>query len=297
MAAADGRGPGDGRPGDGGPGDGGPGEGGHEWDGITELDNPLPRWWLWTFWATVVWSVGYWVAMPAWPLLDGYTRGVLGYSQRAVLARQVEDARGSQARHTGRIAALSMEEIRADPELLSFALAGGRSAFSVNCSPCHGSGAQGSVGYPNLNDDDWIWGGTLEQIAFTIRHGIRNGGDDARVSDMPAYARDEILSPSEIDDVVRHVLALGRGGSGPGAGAGIFAEHCATCHGEGGKGNIELGAPDLTDVIWLYGGDPRSIRDVVSNSRGGVMPGWAGRLPPEVIKKLAIYVHALGGGR
>ena len=271
---------------------------GHEWDGITEFDNPLPRWWLWTFYATVIWSIGYWVAMPAWPLIEGYTRGLLGYSQRAVVAGQIADRRAMQAGHVQRIAEASLEQIRADPELLSFALAGGRSAFAVNCSQCHGSGAEGAAGYPNLNDDDWLWGGSLEEIAYTIAHGVRNDGEDARFSEMPAYGRDEVLEPEQIDQVVRYVISLssGQGAAAEGEGAAIFAEECATCHGEDGKGNIELGAPNLTDAIWLHGGGYATIRAQVENSRGGVMPGWSGRLPPETIKQLAIYVHSLGGG-
>ncbi len=272
---------------------------GHEWDGITEFNKPLPRWWLWTFYATVIWSIGYWLAMPAWPLVEGYTRGLLGYSQRAVVAERIADSRAMQAQYVEQIADASLEEIRADPELLSFALAGGRSAFAVNCSQCHGSGAEGSVGYPNLNDDDWLWGGSLEEIAFTIRHGVRNESDeDARFNEMPAYGRDELLEPEQIEAVVRYTMSLssGEGTAAEGEGATIFAEECATCHGEDGKGIVELGAPDLTDAIWLYGGGYESIRAQVENSRGGVMPNWSGRLPPETIKQLAIYVHSLGGG-
>lgn len=272
---------------------------GHEWDGITELDKPLPRWWLWTFYATVIWSIGYWIAMPAWPLIEDHTRGMLGYSQRAVVAERIAGNRAMQSQYVERIAAASLEEIRADPELLSFALAGGRSAFAVNCSQCHGSGAEGSVGYPNLNDDDWLWGGSLEEIAYTIRHGVRNESDeDARFNEMPAYGRDELLEPEQIEAVVRYTMSLSAGGSvaTEGEGAELFAEECATCHGEDGKGIVELGAPNLTDAIWLYGGGYESIRAQVENSRGGVMPNWGGRLPPETIKQLAIYVHSLGGG-
>ncbi len=271
---------------------------GHEWDGITEFNKPLPRWWLWTFYATVIWSIGYWVAMPAWPLIEGHTRGVLGYSQRAIVAEQLADSRAEQAHYLQRIVEAPLEEIRTDPELLSFALAGGRSAFAVNCSQCHGSGAEGSVGYPNLNDDDWLWGGSLEDIAYTIRHGVRNESDeDARFNEMPSYGRDELLEPAQIEAVVRYTMSLSSaGGAAAGEGAAIFAEECATCHGEDGKGIMELGAPNLTDAIWLYGGDYESIRTQVENARGGVMPNWGDRLPPETVKQLAIYVHSLGGG-
>ena len=271
---------------------------GHEWDGLTEFDNPLPRWWLWIFYATVLWSVAYWVAMPAWPLVEGYTRGLLGYSQRVVVADQIADRQAMQAQYVERIADASLEEIQADPVLLAFALAGGQSAFAVNCSQCHGSGAQGAVGYPNLNDDDWLWGGSLEAIAHTIRHGVRNDSDESRYSEMPAYGRDELLEPQQIDDVVRYVMSLsaGTGATAAGEGAAIFAEQCGFCHGEDGKGLADLGSPDLTDAIWLYGDDYESVRAQVENPRSGVMPSWGNRLPSETIKQLAIYVHALGGG-
>lgn len=273
---------------------------GHEWDGIQEFDNPLPRWWLWVFYATIVWAIGYWVVMPAWPLISGYTQGVLGYSQRAVVERQLERNTQAQSVWLDRIKEASLSDIRSDPELLTFALAGGRSAFAVNCSQCHGTGAQGSSGYPNLNDDAWLWGGSLEDIAYTIRHGIRNGSDDARTSEMPAFGRDELLEPGQVDDVVEFVVSLsGRPVRAAAAERGkeIFASQCVACHGEAGKGNPEFGAPDLTDGIWLYGGDRATIRETVWNSRRGVMPAWQGRLSPETVKQLTVYVHALGGGR
>lgn len=272
---------------------------GHEWDGITELDNPLPRWWLWVWYASIVWAIAYWIVMPAWPTISGYTSGVLGYSQRAVVERQIERSREAQSVYLDQIAAKSLTEIRADPDLLAFAAAGGRSAFAVNCSQCHGSGAQGAVGYPNLNDDAWLWGGRLEDISYTIQHGIRNGSDDARDSAMPAFGKDELLELAQIRDVVEYVVSL----SGRQADAGrveqgktVFVEQCAACHKEDGTGNAEFGAPNLTDDIWLYGGDRTAIREMVHNSRAGVMPGWKDRLSPETIKQLTIYVHTLGGG-
>lgn len=273
---------------------------GHEWDGIRELDNPLPRWWLWTWYACIVWAIAYWVVMPAWPLITGYTTGVIGYSQRAVVEKQIARNIDAQAVYLKQIAAKSLSQIRNDAELLSFSMAGGRSAFAVNCSQCHGSGAQGSAGYPNLNDDDWIWGGKLEQISYTIRHGIRNGDDNARASEMPAFGVDELLEPTQIDDVVEFVVSLsGRAANTETAkrGSSVFAEQCAACHGKDGKGNPEFGAPNLADGIWLFGGDRPSIRDTVRNSRKGVMPAWKDRLTPEAIKQLTIFVHSLGGGQ
>ena len=273
---------------------------GHVWDGIREFDKPLPRWWLWVLYATVVWAIGYWIAMPAWPLVRDYSRGVLGYSQRLTLAEEMKQARQAQAKFLSQIAAAPLERIRTDPALLEFALAGGRSAFAVNCSQCHGAGAAGSQGYPNLNDDAWLWGGSLDAIHRTIRFGIRSGHTDARESIMPAFLRDRLLNPAQIDDIAEHVLALTQRATdkaAAGRGAQLFAEQCASCHRPDGKGNPEFGAPDLTDSIWLYGGDRQTIVQTTSYSRRGVMPAWEGRLDPVTIKQLAIYVHSLGGGR
>ncbi|CAN0495374.1 unnamed protein product [Discosporangium mesarthrocarpum] len=238
--------------------------------------------------------------MPAWPLISSHTKGVIGYSQRAVVEKQLARNLDAQSVYLKQIAEKSLDEIRADPELLSFSMAGGRSAFAVNCSQCHGSGAQGAVGYPNLNDDAWLWGGKLDQISYTIQHGVRNESDDARVSEMPAFGRDELLEPGQIRDVVEYVVSLsGRPATAEAAkrGSAVFAEQCAACHRETGKGNHEFGAPDLTDAIWLYGGDRAALLETINNSRRGVMPGWQDRLTPEAIKQLTVFVHSLGGGQ
>ena len=273
---------------------------GHEWDGIRELDNPLPAWWKWIFYATVVWAIGYWIAMPAWPLLDSYTTGVLGHSQRARVAEEMAAVKAAQGVYNQRIADATMEQIRTDPELLNFALAAGRSAFAVNCSQCHGSGAQGFVGYPNLNDDVWLWGGGLEDIRHTIAVGIRSSHPETRFNQMPAFLKDGLLSAPEVRDVAQYVLSLSGGATDPAAavrGKPIFAEQCVACHGEQAKGSTELGAPDLTDAVWLYGGNLAAVTATVANSRNGVMPTWEAKLDKATIKYLAVYVHSLGGGR
>ena len=272
---------------------------GHEWDGIKELNTPLPRWWLWTWYACIVWAVGYWILMPAWPLVNSYTTGLLGHSQRAEVAASLVEAKQAQSGYVSRIVDASLADIEADPALLEFAMAGGRSAFAVNCSQCHGLGAEGGPGYANLNDDDWLWGGTLDDIAQTVRFGIRSGHDETRVGDMPAYLRDGILERSQVEDVVAYVLSLS-GEAGDAAavarGADVFAEQCTACHQDGGIGSQELGAPNLADGIWLYGGDGDTIVQTVADGRAGVMPAWSGRLDAAAIKQLAVYVHALGGG-
>lgn len=274
---------------------------GHEWDGIKELNNPLPNWWRLIFYATVVWSIGYWIVYPAWPTIDGYTKGMFGYSSRAEVAADISAAEARQAGSIDAIRNASLEKIRTNADLLNFALAGGRSAFSVNCSQCHGSGAQGFVGYPNLNDDEWIWGGSLEEIAYTIRHGIRNTtDDDAHFSDMPAFGRDGILSREEIDNVVQYVMQLsGQSADSAMAAAGstVFEEQCVACHGEGGVGEPALGAPALNNNVWLYGGDVSAVHAMITNSRAGVMPAWGQILDDATVKQLAVYVHSLGGGQ
>lgn len=272
---------------------------GHEWDGITELDRPLPLWWLWVFYACILWAVGYWIAMPAWPLISNFTGGVLGYSQRAVVAAQLEEVESARAVQGERLASLSLAEVESDPELLRFAIAGGRSAFLVNCSQCHGTGAVGAKGTPNLNDDDWLWGGSAAAIHATISYGIRADHDETRFNTMPAFRGDDILTMAEIRDVAQHVLSLSDlSTDAPAAARGgeIFMDWCASCHGEQGEGISDLGAPDLGDAIWLHGGDAETVAAIIANSRGGVMPAWEGRLTPLTIKQLAIYVHSLGGG-
>jgi cytochrome c oxidase cbb3-type subunit III len=275
---------------------------GHEWDGISELNKPLPKWWLYVFYATVVWAVGYWLLMPAWPLFAGYTKGMLGYSQRGTVAEQLDAAKTAKAAYRERIAATDFAAIDADPELLRFSLAGGEAAFGDNCAPCHGRGAQGAFGYPNLRDDSWLWGGTIEAIHQTISHGIR--ADDPKTrspgAQMPAFGRSGILSEAQVNDVAEYVLSLSDRADDKDAamrGAKVFADSCKPCHGADAKGNPALGAPDLTDELWLYAGDKATIANTIRGGRAGMMPAWAGRLDPETIKELAIYVHSLGGGQ
>lgn len=274
---------------------------GHEWDGITEYDNPMPRWWLIIFYATIIWAIGYWIVMPAWPTLTGHTKGVLQYSSRAQLAGELKAAQEAQLGVAAEFAKSSFAEIKAKPDLLEYAIAGGRSAYSVNCSQCHGSGAAGSLGYPNLNDDDWLWGGSIDSILTTIQHGIRDPHDDnTRLSDMPRFGAEELLTSAQINQVVDYVLALNQkehDQKAAEAGKAIFAEQCISCHGEEAKGNPEVGAPSLVDAVWLYGDSRASIHQSVVNSRRGVMPAWGQKLDAQTIRKLAIYVHSLGGGQ
>ena len=273
---------------------------GHEWDGIRELNTPLPRWWLWTFYATVIWAVGYMIVYPAVPLINEATKGIWNYSSRADLAAQMTSAEQARSATLEQIRAKSLEEIRSDADLNQFAVAGGASAYRVNCVQCHGTGAQGGGGYPNLNDDDWLWGGSLEAIHTTIANGIRfSGNDDTRTSEMPAFGRDELLEGEQIRDTAEYVLKLSgqeHDAAAAERGATVYAENCAACHADSGTGDREQGAPNLTDAIWFYGGDRDQLVRQISNPRHGVMPAWSHRLDEATIKQLAIYIHSLGGG-
>jgi cytochrome c oxidase cbb3-type subunit 3 len=269
---------------------------GHEWDGIEELNTPLPRWWLWTFYATILWALVYVVLYPAWPLIDKATDGTLGWSSRGDLAKEMSAAEAARQGVVSKIAATDIEQLAASPELMQAAIAGGAAAFKVNCVQCHGAGAAGSPGYPNLNDDDWIWGGTLTEIEYTITHGIRwEGADATRANFMPAFAG--VIEGAQVDAVAGHVLSLsGKAKANP-AGAQLFADNCAACHGAGGEGMVAMGAPALNDAIWLFGGTAGEVKKQILAPRHGVMPAWNERLDPVTIKMLAAYVHSRGGGQ
>jgi cytochrome c oxidase cbb3-type subunit 3 len=269
---------------------------GHEWDGIKELNNPLPRWWLIVLWVTVVWSGLYYVVYPTLPGWEGLWQ----YTARKDVAERMDAVQAGRAEWLDKLAVAPLEEIEKDPDLLEFAIAGGRAAFADNCAPCHGSGGAGGPGYPNLLDDDWLWGGTVESISTTLIHGVRwMQDDDTRISGMPRFGADELLTPDQINDAAEYVLSLSGNATDQAAaerGREIFAENCAACHGEAGEGNREFGAPRLNDALWFYGGDKETVVRTITESKGGVMPAWGGRLNAVTIKQLAIYVHSLGGG-
>ena len=274
----------------------------HEWDGIRELNTPLPRWWLWLFYLTIAFAVVYWFLYPAWPLVTNYSGGVLGYTNRAAVAGDIAAGQAARMEAAAGLEKASLAEIENDPKLLEVALARGRAAFGDNCAPCHGAGGQGQMGYPNLTAGRWLWGGTLEQIQATITHGIRFASDaDTHLSAMPAFGKDGILKPEQIRQVVNYVRTLDKlepeAGVDVDAGKKIFVDNCAACHGDDGKGNLEMGAPSLTTKVWLYGNDTKDLIYTVTNARNSVMPAWGGRLDPITIKALALYVHSLGGGQ
>lgn len=272
---------------------------GHEWDGIRELNNPMPRWWVITFYICIAWAVGYMILYPAWPLINSATSGVLGYSSRAEIAEEMAIAAAEKSEYLDRIAQMPVEEISQHPDLLQFAMAGGSAAFKVNCVQCHGSGAQGAPGYPNLNDDDWLWGGDVNAIHQTIAHGVRyDGDDDSRFSEMPAFK--DMLEPAEIRQVAAYVYSLTGQPSDSALvapGKQVFVDNCEACHGEDARGDVDFGAPNLADAIWFYGDSEAEIAAQIAKPKHGVMPAWAGRLGDPVIKQLAVFIHSLGGGQ
>ena len=271
---------------------------GHSWDGIEELNSPLPRWWLWTFYLTIIWGVGYVIAYPAWPLVNGATAGLLGWSTRANVAAEIATHEARNAALVADLLATDMASLDPGSDLHRYATARGGAVFRAQCSQCHGSGAQGALGYPNLLDDDWLWGGSMDDIVYTVAHGVRNDTDfDARYSQMPAFG--EMLTPDDIAATAEYVVSLSdpaHDAALAAAGAPLFAENCAACHGDTGLGNRDVGAPNLVDAIWLYGGDRDALRDTITNARFGVMPAWGQRLSEADVRAVSAYVHALGGG-
>src|SRR5271166_6367480 len=275
---------------------------GHEWDGIRELNTPLPLWWLYMFYLTIVFAVGYWFVYPSWPLVSTYAPGLIGYTSRTQVATDVAAGQAARMQMAAGLEKATVDQIVADPKLLEIALAEGKAAFGDNCAPCHGSGGQGQKGYPNLTAGRWLWGGSLDQIYATIQHGIRAPDDaDTRTSAMPAFGKDGILKPDQIRAVANYVRTIDglepEKGVDVAAGKKIFAENCVACHGEDGKGNIEMGSANLTTKVWQYGADIDDLVYTIANARNSTMPAWSNRLDPVTIKSLAIYVHSLGGGQ
>ncbi|OWY14656.1 cytochrome-c oxidase, cbb3-type subunit III [Thioclava sp. F34-6] len=279
---------------------------GHSWDGIEEYNNPLPKWWLWTFYACVIWGIGYSIAMPAWPIFkSGATPGILGSSTRANVQAEIDKVAAANKPIQEKLVSVDLNEISSDPELKNYTQNAGAAVFRTWCAQCHGAGAGGNPkhGYPNLLDSAWLWGGTMEDIHFTVTHGIRNETDpegEARFSQMPAFGKDGLLEPEQIDQVVQYVRKISdqeHDEAMAAEGETIFADNCAACHGEDGKGDNTMGAPNLTDAVWLYGGDVDTLTYTVTNARFGVMPNWNERLSEADIRAVAAYVHSLGGGQ
>lgn len=272
---------------------------GHEWDGIKELNTPLPKWWVYVFWASVIWAIAYWIAMPAWPTVNGFTPGVLGYSSRAELDNELKAQKAARSKYESKIAALSPEDILKDKDLRNFATVGGKIAFGENCSACHGAGGVGVAGaYPRLADDEWIWGGTLADIQQSIAFGVRNANKESRQSEMMPFGTGDALPADQLGQLADYVVSLAAKTPAAGsAGEAIFTERCVACHSEGGVGNKDMGAPALNNNIWLFKGGKEGVIAQVTKPQHGSMPAWSERLDATTIKMLTVYVHSLGGGQ
>ena len=272
---------------------------GHEWDGIKELNTPLPRWWVYIFWTCVVWASGYWVVYPTWPTASDYTHGLFGWSSRGSLELELKEQKASRSQWLSKIDVASVDDIAKDKALLNYALAGGKIAFGENCSACHGAGGVGVAGaYPSLADDVWLWGGTLSDIQQTISHGVRNEDADSRNSQMPSFGADGLLSAEQISQVADYVVSLQKAPAVGTPGEAVFADNCVACHGEGGIGNKDMGAPPLNTAIRTFTKPTKEgVIAQVSKPKHGTMPSWGKRLDAATIKMLAVYVHSLGGGK
>ena len=272
---------------------------GHEWNGIKELNTPVPRAVYFFLVVTALFAVGYWILMPTWPLGSTYTKGLLGIDQRAIVSESLKEAALDRAALVDRIASADDAAIEGDPQLMAFVRHTGRTLFGDNCAACHGRNAQGGKGFPILTTSSWLWGGDPATIAETIRVGINSTHPDTRVSQMLAFGRDGMLPRGDIDKVVAYVRSLSQSSDAPAEpiadGKEVFAANCASCHGDDGKGKTDVGGPDLTDQFWIYGGDLQSIFDTVWSGRQGHMPTWEARLSAVDRKILALYLVDLRG--
>jgi cytochrome c oxidase cbb3-type subunit 3 len=274
----------------------------HEWDGITEYDNPDPQWLRVTFYITVFFALGYWIFYPSWPAPND--SGVLDWSSDKQLEEELKTIYKIRQEYQVTFDKASFEEIMKDNNLMNYAELSGQSIFQNNCAVCHGAGGGGNKGYPNLTAGAWLWGGKIEDIQQTITYGIRNGNPDARDSQMPAFGKDKLLSADDVKLMAQYVMYIAKSDQEKKQEQNldlkradeVFQANCASCHGANGKGNYIAGAPNLTDAIWLYGGDFKTIYDVIYNGRAGNMPVWKEKLTDSEIKSVAVYVHQLGGG-
>ncbi len=277
---------------------------GHEWNGIKELDTPVPRGVLIFLVVTHIWAIGWWFFAPAWPVGTTYTKGLLGIDQRTSVEEQLLEGQRIRSVWLTRLETEAYDSILADEGLMHTVRGTGRQLFGDNCAACHGRDGRGRAGYPDLTDDDWLWGGGPELIEQTLRYGINSDHPDSRIAQMPAFGRDDMLDRGQVRSVAFYVYSL----SNPDystddnlgrieAGREVFETTCAACHGEEAQGVADVGAPNLTDSRWVYGGDLQTIINTVHGGRQGHMPTWDERLTDAEIRTLSLYVHDLGASQ
>ncbi|SOC07069.1 cytochrome-c oxidase, cbb3-type subunit III [Stappia indica] len=274
---------------------------GHEWNGIKELDTPVPRGVLMFLIVTHVWAIVWWFLVPSWPLGTIYTKGLLDIDQKTTVEARVIEGQRERANWATRLESEPYEAILSDENLMNVVRSSGRQLFGDNCAACHGRDGRGRANYPDLTDDDWLWGGEPALIEETLRVGINTVHPETRIAQMPAFGRDQMLDREQVRSVAAYVYSLSQPDySTPDnldriqAGQEVFATTCAACHGENGEGIREVGAPNLADPYWVYGGDLDTIIASVHGGRQGHMPTWDERLTGAEIKTLALYVHDLG---
>lgn len=274
---------------------------GHEWNGIKELDTPVPRGVLMFLIVTHIWAIAWWFFVPAWPLGATYTRGLLGVDQKTTVEARVVEGQQQRSAWTARLETEPYDAILADEALMATVREAGQQLFGDNCAACHGRDGKGRANYPDLTDDDWLWGGGPELIEQTMRVGINTAHPESRIAQMPAFGRDQMLDRDEVRSVAAYVYSLSHPDYSTAenvdrieAGREVFVTTCAACHGEGGEGSREMGAPNLTDSYWIYGGDLQTIIASVHGGREGHMPTWDERLTTAEIRTLSLYVHDLG---
>lgn len=270
---------------------------GHDWNGIKELNSPVPRIVFAFMVVTHLYALVAWFLLPTWPLGQTFTKGLLGIDQKTAVTDDLAAANAARAGWTDALATLEFDAIRADPDLMARALATAGPLYGQNCQACHGADGIGGPGFPRLNDDIWLWGGTADEIATTLRVGINWTHPDTHYAQMPAFGRDELLTRAEISVLTDYVQTLGNGViiDDPAEGAVLFQANCAACHGEDARGVERSGAPNLTDADWVYGGDAASIRQTLIAGRQGQMPSWQSRLTEAEIRAMALYVEGLAG--
>ncbi|MFV0336534.1 MAG: cytochrome-c oxidase, cbb3-type subunit III [Tropicimonas sp.] len=267
---------------------------GHNWNGIKELNTPFPKLVIWALILTFIYSVIAWILLPAWPLGRDYTRGLLGLDQGEMAVAGYRDMTAGRQDWMAPFAGEDFAALQADAGLMTRAMPAAHRLYEDNCAACHGASGQGGPGFPALADDVWLWSGEVEEIALTIRHGI-NANDDSRYAEMTSF---DWMDRPDREALADYVAAMPAGEADPASPAGeLFAENCASCHGETGEGGLEVGAPSLTDGFTLYGQDTHTVWETLRDGRLGVMPAWNARLSDAEINLLALYVAGLGDGR
>lgn len=267
---------------------------GHEWNGITELNTRVPRAVWWAIGITHVWALIIWILLPSWPLITTYTKGLLGVDQRELVQGEIQAGQRYRAYWEANLGAASLDKIRGEQALMDVVVASAPTLWGDNCAACHGMLGVGGPGFPSLTDDAWLWGGSDEAVLESIRVGINTTHPDTRVSEMLAFGQLDVLTRDQIRAVAAYVQSLsGLADPDPevrAEGQTIFEVNCASCHGDDATGMNEVGAPNLTDAFWIYGGSDEAIFTSIHDGRRGWMPAWEGRLSEAQNKILALYL-------